>query len=115
MCIRDSYQPDFAVTQGDRLLGIITREDVLHALNTEANDLYATQIMRREFVRVNADQSLHEVRDIMDEKGARTVAVYDNEQFLGLVSLEDIAEAFTVLRFVQRFEQRRTAAGSQPT
>ena len=113
--ILTSYQPDFAVTQGDRLLGIITREDVLHALNTEANDLYATQIMRREFVRVNADQSLHEVRDIMDEKGARTVAVYDNEQFLGLVSLEDIAEAFTVLRFVQRFEQRRTAAGSQPT
>ena len=113
--ILTSYQPDFAVTQGDRLLGIITREDVLHALNTEANDLYATQIMRREFVRVNADQSLHEVRDIMGEKGARTVAVYDNEQFLGLVSLEDIAEAFTVLRFVQRFEQRRTAAGSQPT
>lgn len=112
--ILTSYQPDFAVTQGDRLLGIITREDVLRALNTETSDLYVTQMMRREFVRVNADQSLHEVRDIMNEKGARTVAVYDNEQFLGLVSLEDIAEAFTVLSFVQRFEQRRTTAGSQP-
>ena len=112
--ILTSYQPDFAVTQGDRLLGIITREDVLRALNTETSDLYVTQMMRRDFVRVNADQSLHEVRDIMSEKGARTVAVYDNEQFLGLVSLEDIAEAFTVLSFVQRFEQRRTTAGSQP-
>lgn len=111
--ILTSYQPDFAVTQGDRLLGIVNRENVLHALNTESNDLYVTQIMQREFVRVNADQSLDEVRAIMGEKGARTVAVYDNDQFLGLVSLEDIAEAFTVLSFVQRFEQRRTAAGSQ--
>ena len=111
--ILTSYQPDFAVTQGDRLLGIVNRENVLQALNTESDDLYVTQIMQRDFVRVNADQSLDEVRAIMSEKGARTVAVYDNDQFLGLVSLEDIAEAFTVLSFVQRFEQRRTAASSQ--
>ena len=112
--ILTSYQPDFAVMQGDRLLGIVTRGDVLRALNTESNDLYVTQIMQREVVRVTASQSLDEVRAVMGEKGARTVAVYDNEQFLGLVGLEDIAEAFTVLSFMQRFEQRRTVADSQP-
>ncbi len=111
--ILTSYQPDFAVMQGDRLLGIVTRDDVLRALNSESGDLYVTQIMQREVVRVAAGQSLQEVRGVMGEKGARTVAVYDNDRFLGLVSLEDIAEAFTVLSFMQRSQQRAGEA-AQP-
>jgi Zn-dependent protease/predicted transcriptional regulator len=106
--ILTSYQPDFAVVHGNQLLGIVTRNDVLRALAVSTRDVYVTEIMRREFVRVDANLSLDEVRQYMGKHNARVVAVFDGEQYLGLVSIEDISEALTVITFVQnRNEARR--------
>ncbi len=100
--ILTSYQPDFAVLQGGKLIGVVTREDVLRSLATDPDDAYATWIMRREIVAVQADVPLGEVRQMMAEKGVRVVAVYEGETYLGLVSLEDISEALAVISFQQR-------------
>lgn len=100
--ILTSYQPDFAVMQGNRLLGIVTREDVLRALASDTRDLYVTGIMRRDFLSVDADTMLDEVSQIMAEKGQRVAAVYRGEEYLGLVSIEDISEALAVLTFLRR-------------
>jgi len=108
--ILTSYQPDFAVVLGDRLLGIVTRDDVLRALATHPEDPYVTEIMQREVTRVDAGASLEEVQGIMTERGARVVAVFAGERYLGLVSREDLNEALSVLLFVKR--QQRLAAQS---
>jgi Zn-dependent protease len=105
--ILTSYQPDFAVMQGTNLLGIVTREDVLRALASDTRDLYVTGIMRREFLKVNADKTLDEVSQIMAEQNQRIAAVYQAEQYLGLVSIEDISEALAVATFMQRQQQLR--------
>ena len=104
-----SYQPDFAVMQGSQPIGIITRADVLRNLNEAANDAYVTEIMRRDFLKVNCVKMLDEVQQLMAEHNQRVVAVYDGDHFLGLVSIEDISEAFTVLSFQQRQQQLRLA------
>jgi len=100
--ILTSYQPDFAVMQGSQPIGIVTREDVLRALATTTQDGYVTGIMRRAIVRVDAAASLEQVRETMNEHGVRVVAVYDGAAYLGLVSLEDIAEALTLIAFQER-------------
>ncbi len=102
-----SYQPDFAVMQGSRIIGIVTREDVMRALASRADDCYVTEIMNREILRVQANQSLDEVRNVMAENGTRVVAVFDGNDYLGLVGIEDIQEAFAVLTFVERQQQLR--------
>lgn len=100
--ILTSYQPDFAVMQSNQPIGIVTRDDVLRALAGEPGDGYVTGIMRRDVVRVDAGDSLEAVRELMNERGARIVAVYDRDAYLGLVSLDDIAEAFMLIAFQQR-------------
>ncbi len=105
--ILTSYQPDFAVLQGSNLIGIVTRDDVMQVLATHPNDTFVTEIMEREFLKVGADKSLDEARRAMAEGGARITAVYDGVNYLGLISLEDIAEAFTVQTFVERQKQLR--------
>ena len=110
--ILTSYQPDFAVMQGNQPIGIVTRNDVLQALAGAAGDTFVTEIMQREFLRVDAARNLQEVRDSMNEAGTRIAAVFDGARYLGLVSLEDIAEALTLLTFVQR--QKRAAPASAP-
>jgi Zn-dependent protease len=100
--ILTSYQPDFAVMQSGRPVGIVTRDDVLRALATGDGDAYVTQVMQRDIVRVEAADTLDKVREVMAEKGVRIVGVYQGETYLGLVSLDDMAEAYAVLRFMER-------------
>ena len=111
--ILTSYQPDFAVMQGTRLLGVVTRDAVLTTLASEVNDLYVAGVMKRDVLTVDASQGLDDVRRLMAEKGERIVAVNRGEDFLGLVSMEDIAEALVVSSFVQLRDQRRAAAEAE--
>jgi predicted transcriptional regulator len=108
--ILTSYQPDFAVMQGNKILGIVTRDDVLRSLATQPGDMYVTGIMQREFVRVQMDLTLDQVRSVMAEKTTRTVAVFVGEEYLGLVSIDDISEALAVLAYQQRHDQLNAAA-----
>jgi len=108
--ILTSYQPDFAVMQGSNIIGVVTRSDVLLTLAADGTDRYVTEIMQREFLRVEAHRSLDEVREQLMQSGRQLAAVFDGSRYLGLVSLEDIGEAFTVLMFVRRqkeLQQRR--------
>lgn len=111
--ILTSYQPDFAVMQGMKLLGIVTRDDVFRALSNEARDIYVTGIMNRDFVHVPHTATLEEVRTIMMEKQARVVAVYDADNYLGLVSTEDISETFAVLAYKERQRQLQVSETKQ--
>lgn len=105
--ILTSYQPDFAVMQGNNIIGVITRNDVLRTLASDSADRYVTEIMQREFLRIEAHKSLDEVREILMENGAQLAAVFDGSRYLGLISLDDISEAFTVLTFVRRQKELR--------
>jgi Zn-dependent protease/predicted transcriptional regulator len=105
--ILTSYQPDFAVVLGDRLLGVVTRDDVRRALSSRSDDPYVAEIMEREIARVEAHASLEEVQGRLAETGARIAAVYAGDRYLGLVSREDLAEALSVLMFTRR--QREAA------
>jgi Zn-dependent protease len=99
--IMTSYQPDFAVLQGTRLLGIVTRDDVMRALATAPGDPFVTDIMAREFLKVDAAVTLEHTRNVLGQNNTRIAAVFDGANYLGLISQEDIAEAFAVLTFTR--------------
>lgn len=105
-----SYQPDFAVVHGGRLLGLVSRDDVLKALAHEPEDVYVSSVMQREVVKIDEATPLDQVLQVMNEAGARVVAVFRGESFLGLVSREDLSEAMTVVSFVRRQQKARLTA-----
>lgn len=94
--ILTSYQPDFAVMSGSRLLGVVRRSQVLDALATRSSNLSVTTVMRA-CPSVGGHLSLDEVRQVLLESGSSVAAVYDSGHYAGLVSLDDIAEAELVL------------------
>jgi CBS domain-containing protein len=110
--ILTSYQPDFAVMQGTKVLGVVSRDDILRSLATELSDVYVTGIMHRDVLTVDAGLTLEEVREMMSATGKRLAAVQRGETFLGLISREDLAEALLVIGFVKAQEARRRAAAS---
>lgn len=108
-----SYQPDFAVLHGGTFRGVVTREAVLRSLAGGGPDAYVSGIMDRGVLHVEESATLEEVREVMDEKGVRIVAVYSGETYLGLVSREDIAEAFAILQYTAVGESQKGEAVAQ--
>jgi predicted transcriptional regulator len=110
-----SSQPDFAVKNRGRILGVVTRDYVLKWLTETPSlyDVFVTEVMRdaERVARVDARLSLDEVVKVMNDADTRIVAVFDGDHYLGLVSAEDIAEAQAVLTFLNR---RLTEAGQTP-
>ncbi len=104
--ILTSYQPDFAVLLGGRLLGVVTRDDILRTLANRDDDPYVAEVMQREVLQVDAEESLDKVRERLGEQNHRLAAVYTGERFLGLISREDLQEALSVLLFQRRQKQR---------
>jgi Zn-dependent protease len=95
-----SYQPDFAVMRGPRLLGVVRRSQVLAALARREGDAPVSALMA-DAVPISADRSLAETRQLLAESPSAVAAVFADSHFIGLVSAEDIAEAETVLSFAR--------------
>jgi len=100
--ILTSYQPDFAVVHRGQLLGVVTRDDVLKHLAANTYDVCVTEVMREDIPHVSADLTLQEVRQRLADAQARVAAVFDRDYYLGLVSNEDIAEAYVVLSYLRQ-------------
>ena len=104
--ILTSYQSDFAVMHGERLLGIVTRDEVTRALIEEEGDPYVGGIMTREVVRMEASRSLEDATRLMAERGTRVLAIEEDGRYLGLVSHEDIGEALLYLHLLRHRAER---------
>ena len=107
--ILTSYQPDFAVVLGSRLLGVVTRDDVLKTLASRADDPYVAEVMQREVPSVEASAGVDEVQERMGSERIRLMAVYAGDRFLGLVSREDLSEALSILMYTARRAQAEGA------
>lgn len=93
-----SPQRVFPVVHGERLHGIVSREDVLRSLSADPRDRYVTEVMSREVMRVPADASLDRVRQAMAQRGASVVAVIQGQSFLGVISSDRLSDIYAVLR-----------------
>jgi len=103
--ILTSYQPDFAVIERGKLIGVVTRKQVLDALAKSTNAHDVSTIMDRGVPHVDARTALDELQEQMMRDNTPVVAVFGGDrgdQYLGLVSLEDLAEARLVAGYVQR-------------
>ena len=97
-----SYQPDFAVIEGGELVGVVTRRRVLDALSKNPHAADVRAIMDAAVPRVDAAEPLDELYERMTRDHLPVVAVFGGREYLGLVSLEDLAEAKLVAGYVQR-------------
>jgi stage IV sporulation protein FB len=109
-----SYQPDFAVLQGGRLLGAVTRDAVFQSLLTAEGDGYVTGIMQRDMLQLPAGMTLAEAQDRMAAEGRRVAAVIDGERFLGLINIDDIREALQIAVYLRMAEERHGRIATPP-
>jgi len=97
-----SYQTDFPVVQADRLAGILTREDLLKGLRERSPTASVSEVMHTQYPEAPPTATLSSLRKQMIATGMRAVAIVDQGAFVGLLTLEDISEAFMMLSATRR-------------
>jgi len=90
------WQQDFPVMEEDRVVGVLTREDLMAALKTGGLQGLVCDVMRREFVQVDESELLEAA--MFDRKALEStvVPVMRDRRLVGLLTSENIGEFLTI-------------------
>ena len=78
------------VTEGDRLMGILTERDVLRAVGRGTIEGTVEQWMTRDPITVGPDATNGEAAMMMIHGGFRHVPICDHGKLIGIVSIRDL-------------------------
>jgi CBS domain-containing protein len=83
------------VLEGDRILGMISERDIVHAFAADrerAADVEVAKVMSRDVIACGPDDSLTRVLSLMTRHRVRHLPVVLNGQLLGLISIGDVVK-----------------------
>jgi CBS domain containing-hemolysin-like protein len=115
--IMSSYQADYPVLDlGSKFVGVLTRPRLIRSLAEVGPEARITDVMlpAEEIPVVSPTTNLSEVWETMAGNGARVVAVKNQHEFVGLLTLEDITEVFQVMGATISRTGKPTASSSMP-
>jgi CBS domain-containing protein len=81
------------VMEGDKMVGILSERDCVRKVDLKgksARDTKVNEIMTKNVITVQCDQTLEECESLMMDKGIRHLPVYDGEELAGFLSVRDL-------------------------
>ncbi|HET6467997.1 MAG TPA: site-2 protease family protein [Geminicoccaceae bacterium] len=97
-CLIRTTQHEFPVVDADdRLLGVLTRDDMIKALRERGAEVPVVEVMRADIPVIERPQSLADALRLMQERALPAIGVVDGRQRLvGLVTAENIGEMMMI-------------------
>jgi CBS domain-containing protein len=92
------WQQDFPVVFGDRVLGILTREDLLKALSQGGSMGLVRDAMQRDGQVVDSHDMLESAVIKLRESGGRSLPVLHNGALVGILTTENVGEFIMIQR-----------------
>jgi Zn-dependent protease/CBS domain-containing protein len=109
--ILSGSQTDFPVLEGNTVMGVLTRSDILAALSGPGKDVPVAGIMHREIQTVDANEMLEPAFARLQACNCRTMPVTQHGQLVGLLTTDNIGE---FLMIQSALSQTRMQNGSLP-
>jgi len=97
-----SFQEDFPVLDGDRIIGVLTRANLIGGLHNIGPEAQVAQVMEKDFPIVEASALFSEVYEKMSASGVKAMPVVNGGQLLGMVTLEHLSEVFMLLNSTEK-------------
>ena len=111
--VLDGSQHDFPVMWGDRVMGILTRANLLSGLSKYGPDRLVTTVMQREFETAEPNEMLEAVLGRLASAPARVMPVLQDGNLVGLVTMENLGEYLTIQNALQRRKRPEGAVARQ--
>ncbi|HEX4748311.1 MAG TPA: site-2 protease family protein [Bryobacteraceae bacterium] len=106
----EGSQHDFPVMWGDRVMGILTRANLLTGLSEFGPDQLVTGVMQREFEIAEPNEMLQTALMRMASSPTRVMPVLQDGTLVGLVTQENLGEYLMIQNALHRRSQRASAA-----
>jgi Zn-dependent protease len=90
--ILSGSQQDFPVVDDGRVVGVLTRGDLLLALAKQGKDAPVAEAMQREFQVVEAAEMLESAFVRLQTCACRTLPVTQNGQLVGMITMDNVGE-----------------------
>jgi len=91
-------QTDFPVVDGGRVVGILDHAELFRALRERGELALVGEVMRPQFVALEAARSLDEALTEVRSESGLTMAVIEDGRFVGLLTPENLGEFFLIRR-----------------
>jgi Zn-dependent protease/predicted transcriptional regulator len=101
MLLRTS-QTDFPIMHGDEIVGVLSRNALLHGLAEHGPSGYVAGSMEREFASASPEAGLEEIASEMQAGRTGCVLVMENGTLVGMVTKENLAELLIVRQIMRQ-------------
>jgi CBS domain-containing protein len=85
-------QHDFPVVDGGRVIGVLTRADLIGALSAQNTRKPVADVMQREFLVADSNEMLEGALERLQACACHTLPVMRDGQLVGLVTMDNIGE-----------------------
>jgi CBS domain-containing protein len=102
------WQQDFPVVFGDRVLGVLTREDLVRVLSERGAGAPVRDAMNREFTFVDSHDMLEKALTVLQNCKCRSVPVEHDGRLVGVLTTENVGEFLMIQSALQK--SRRAAS-----
>ena len=92
-----SHQEDFPVTEGGRMVGFVTRQDIINGMHTRGMEATVSVIMRKNIPALRESDSLDKAQNMMQENAIKALPVLRSKSVIGVVTIEDITRVYSVM------------------
>jgi len=100
--VLDGWQQDFPVVFGERVLGMLTREDLMRAISKGGVDTLVRDVMNRDIITADSHEMLEKALAAMREAGCRSIPVLHDGTFVGLLTMDHVGELLTIHTALQQ-------------
>lgn len=86
------FQQDFPVVENDRLVGILTRADLLTALAQRGSSALVGEVMQRQFMTADPAEMAEAVFSRLQECNCHSLPVVQNGHLIGILTADNVGE-----------------------
>ncbi len=90
----NSFQSSFPVCDGENFVGLLTHTRLVEALDKNKPEILVTKVMEIEIAPVHPSELVFEIQMRMTEEKLDALPVVESGRLLGLITSQDINEAF---------------------
>lgn len=95
-------QQDFPVMEGEKVVGILTRVDLINGLSRYGQEVFIRDIMQNNFVTVDPNTMLATAFEQLKNCSCRVIPVYDNNRLVGILTAENIGELVMIQKAIKQ-------------
>jgi Zn-dependent protease/CBS domain-containing protein len=89
-----TFQSEFPVRDGERLVGLLTYQRLVEALNQRSTQTLVQEVMVTDVKPADPNESMYDVQQRMVEQRLDAIPVVENGRFLGLLTNRDVSELY---------------------